>query len=116
MITSGDQGVAGAQSNESNTPWRRRVVFLRIKSIQRRLLLFGQLMAMRHPVPAMDEKVCLHEHRHHMEPKWLIGWPFDVADGRERGVEYLFVNKSEVVLERCPAKAHAPHGGEDPVK
>ena len=39
----------------------------------------------------------------------------DVADGRERGVEYLCVNESKVVLERCPAKAHAPHGGEGSV-
>jgi len=39
----------------------------------------------------------------------------DVADGRQRGMEYLSVNKREVVVEWCPAKAHAPHGGVGPV-
>ena len=64
----------------------------------------------------MDEKVCINP----MGRVCARLQEVDVADGRERGVEYLSeggtVNEKEVVVRRCPAKAHAPHGGEDPVK
>ena len=71
-------------------------------------------MAMRHPVPAVDEKVCINP----MGRVCTRVQEVDVADGRERGVEYLFVSvsESEVVRLWRPAKAHATHGGEDPVK
>ena len=76
-------------------------------------------MAMRHPVPAMDEKGFIHD------PVGRVCLIRDcgdevvgVADGRERGVEYLLVSvsESEVVSLWRPAKAHATHGGEGPVK
>ena len=74
---------------------------------------------MRHPVPAMDEKLCINGPMCRVCTRVRVCsrvQEVDVADGRERGVEYLSVNKSEVVVERCPAKAHAPHGGVGPVK
>ena len=73
-------------------------------------------MAVRHPVPAMDEKGFVHDPIARVCHIRACNEFVDVADGRERGVEYLFVNKSEVVVEWCPAKAHAPHGGVGPVK
>ena len=78
-------------------------------------------MAMRHPVPAMDEKLCINGPMCRVCTRVRVCsrvQEVDVADGRERGAEYLLVSvsESEVVSERRPAKAHATVGGEGSVK